>query len=87
MLFYFRESKNASQTQKKICAVYGESAVDNSTCHKWFRKFRENNFNVSDARSERPAETDSNEILALIESDRHRTREIPIEKISSVKQH
>jgi len=24
MLFYFRKGKNASQTQKKICAVYGE---------------------------------------------------------------
>jgi len=87
MLFYFRKGKNASQTQKEICVVYGERAVDDFTCCKWFRKFRENNFNVSDARSGRPAETDSNKILALIESDRHRTREIPIEKISSVKQH
>jgi len=53
MLFYLRKGKKglASQTQKKICAVYGESAVDDSTCHKWFKKFRENNFNVSDARS------------------------------------
>jgi len=87
MLLYFQKGKNASQTQKKICTLYDESAVDDSTCRKWFRKFRENNFNVSDARSGRPAETDGNEILALIESDRHRTRKIPIEKIPSVKQH
>jgi len=63
MLFYFRKGKNASQTQKKICAMHSESAVDDSTCHKWFRKFRENNFNVSDARSGRPTETDGNEIM------------------------
>jgi len=77
MLFYFRKGKNISQTQKKICAVHGESAID-STCRKWLRKFRENNFNLSDAsRSKRPAEADGNEILALIESDRYRTtREI-----------
>jgi len=37
MLFYFWKGKNASQTQKKICALYDESVVD-STCCK-FRKF------------------------------------------------
>lgn len=78
MLFYFRKGKNASQTQKKICAVYGEDAVDDSTCRKWFRKFRENNCNLSDTpRSGRSVEADGKEILALIESDQHRTtREI-----------
>ncbi|XP_023230347.1 histone-lysine N-methyltransferase SETMAR-like [Centruroides sculpturatus] len=78
MLFYFRKGKNASQTQKKICSVYGEGAIDDSTCRKWFRKFRESNFNLSDApRSGRPAEADDDKILALIESDRHKTtREI-----------
>ena len=24
MLYYFKEGKNATETQKKICAVYGE---------------------------------------------------------------
>jgi len=61
--------------------MYGENAVDDSTCCKWFRKFRANNFNVNNARSGRPAKTDDNEILALIESDRHRTQKISIEKI------
>ena len=26
-------------TQKKICAVYGEGAVTDPTCQKWFVKF------------------------------------------------
>ena len=25
--------------QKKICAVYGEGAVTNRTCQKWFAEF------------------------------------------------
>ena len=29
MLYYFKKGKNATETQKKICAVYGESAVVN----------------------------------------------------------
>ena len=27
MLYYFKKCKNATETQKTICAVYGESAV------------------------------------------------------------
>ena len=27
MLYYFKEGKNANETQKQVCAVYGESAV------------------------------------------------------------
>ena len=38
MLYYFKKSKNATET-KKICAVYGETAVTDRTCQKWFEKF------------------------------------------------
>ena len=27
MLYYFKRGKNATETQKKICAVYGEASV------------------------------------------------------------
>ena len=39
MLYYFKRGKNATETQKKICAVYGEGAVTDQTCQKWFVKF------------------------------------------------
>ena len=40
MLYYFKEGKNATEMQKKkICAVYGEGAVTDRTCQKWFVKF------------------------------------------------
>ena len=34
MLYYFKKGKNATKTQKKICAVYGEGAVTDGTCQK-----------------------------------------------------
>ena len=37
MLYYFKKGKNATEMQKKICAVYGESTV--KMCQKWFVKF------------------------------------------------
>ena len=38
MLYYFKKGKNATET-KRICAVYGEGAVTDRTCEKWFVKF------------------------------------------------
>ena len=39
MLYYFKKGKNATGMQKKICAVYGEGAVTDRRCQKWFAKF------------------------------------------------
>ena len=35
----FKKGKNATEKQKKVCAVYGEGAVTDGTCQKWFAKF------------------------------------------------
>ena len=39
--YYFKKGKNATEMQKKkkICAVYGEGAVNDWKCQKWFAKF------------------------------------------------
>ena len=40
ILYYFKQGKNTTEIQKKICAVYGEGAVNDQMCQKWFAKFR-----------------------------------------------
>ena len=39
MLYHFKKGKNATETQKMICAANGEGAVTDRTCQKWFVKF------------------------------------------------
>ena len=39
MFYYFKKDKNATEIQKKICAVCGEGAVTDQTCYRWFAKF------------------------------------------------
>ena len=39
MSYYFKKCKNTTEIQKKTCAVYGEGAVTDRTCQKWFAKF------------------------------------------------
>ena len=78
MLYYFKKGKNATEMQKKICAVYGEGAVTDQTCQKWFERFRAGDFSLGDAsRLGRPGEVDSDQIETLIENNqRYTTREI-----------
>ena len=74
MLYYFKKGKNASETQKKIGAVYGEYAVTDRTCQKWFVKFCAVDFSLDDApRLGRLVEVDSNQIETLIENNQHYT--------------
>ena len=69
MLYYFKKGKNATVTQKKICAVYAEGAVSDQTCQKWFEKFHAGDFLLDNAPwSGRPGEVDSNQIETLIEN-------------------
>ena len=49
MLYYFKKGKNATEAQKKICAVYGEGAVTDWMGQKWFMKFRAGDFSLDDA--------------------------------------
>ena len=70
MLYYFKKSKNATETQRKICAVYGEGAVIDRMYPKWFVKFHAGDFSLDSAPwSGRPVEADSNQIETLIENN------------------
>ena len=92
MLYYFKKGKNTTETHKKICAVYGEGAVTDRTCQKWFAKSHAGDFSLDDApQSGRPVEVDSDQIETIIENNqRYIMREIAdILKISksSVENH
>ena len=74
MLYYFKKGKNTTETQKEIYAVYGDGAVTDQTCQKWFVRFRAGDFLLDDApRLGRPDEVDSDHIETLIETSLHYT--------------
>ena len=74
ILYYFKKGKNAAETQKKMCAVYGEGAVSARTCQKWFAKFCAGDFLLDDApQSGRPVEVDSDQPETFIENDQRYT--------------
>ena len=47
--------RNATEAAEMICAAYGENAVSHATCKKWYKKFRQGDFNFeNEPRSGRP---------------------------------
>ena len=69
MLYYFKKGKSATETHRKICAVYGEGAVTDRMCQKWFAKFCAGDFSLDYL----PGEVDSDQIETLIEINKHYT--------------
>ena len=71
MLYYFKKGKNVTETQKLICAVYGEDAVTDQTCQKWSVKFFAGDFSLDDAEISlgRPVAVDGNQIETLTENN------------------
>ena len=67
MLCYLKKGKNTAETQTRICAVYGEGAVVNRVCPKWFLKYHAGDFSLDIApRSGRQAEVDSDQVETLL---------------------
>ena len=74
MLCYFKRGKNATEMQKKICAVYGEGAGTDWHVKRGFAEFCAGDFSLDDAaHSGRPVKVDSNQIKTLIENNQHST--------------
>ena len=54
--------------------MYGEDAVTDQMCQKWFVKFRVGDFSLDDAPGlGRPFEVDRDQIKTLIENNQHCT--------------
>ena len=55
MLCYFKNGESTTETHThthKICAVYGEGAVTDQMCQKWFAKFCAGDFPLNDSHSQ-----------------------------------
>ena len=69
IMLYFKKGKNTTETQKNICAMYGEGAVTDQTCQKWFAKFHAGDFSLDNAPwSGRPNEVDRDQIKTSTEN-------------------
>jgi len=78
MLYEFNRGSTAAEATRNICAAYGDRAVDDSTCYRWFAKFESGDTILTDkSRSGRPVEFDDQALDDLLQVDpRQTTREL-----------
>ncbi|XP_011196439.2 uncharacterized protein LOC105221294 isoform X2 [Zeugodacus cucurbitae] len=83
MSTYNKASDHATETKRKICAVYGNDAVSERVVQIWFSKFRKGDTSCVDGqRTGRPGVADSDKVKMLIERNPHFTTKKIAEIIS-----
>ena len=56
LLFEFGKVGKAAEAARNICVVNGDNAMGESSSRKWFSRFKEDRFDISDTpRSGRPS--------------------------------
>ena len=47
LLCDFKRGAKAAESAKNICAVYGDNGIEESMARKWFSRFKEDRFDIS----------------------------------------
>jgi len=68
LLFCFNLKKSAADSHRMLVEVYGDNALSETTCRDWFRRFNDDNFDLSDKKREnRPRKVEDCQLQALLD--------------------
>lgn len=48
LLHYFIQKKSAAEAHRILVETYGDNALSDTTCRDWFRRFKNNDFELED---------------------------------------
>ena len=70
LLHYFNMKKTAAESHRILVEVYGEHALAERTCQKWFARFKSGDFGLEDEeRPGQPKKFEDEELEALLDED------------------
>lgn len=70
LLHYFNMSKTAAECHRILVDVYGEHALAEKTCRKWFAHFKSGDFDLEDKeRPGQPKKFEDEELEVLLDED------------------
>ena len=76
LLHYFNMKKTAAESHRILVQVYGEHALVERTCQKWFARFKSSDFGLEDEeRPGQPKKFEDEELEALLNKDCSQTQE------------
>jgi len=70
LLFCFNLKKSAAELHQMLMEVYNDNALSETTCRDWFRRFNDDNFDLSDKKREnQPRKVEDCQLQALLDKD------------------
>ena len=76
LLHYCNMKKTAPESHRILVEVYGDHALAERTCKKWFARFKSGDFGLEDEESPgQPKEFEDEELEALLDEDCYQTQE------------
>ncbi|KAG5311890.1 MOS1T transposase, partial [Pseudoatta argentina] len=74
LLHYFIQKKSAAEAHRILVQTYGDNALSDTTCRDWFRRFKNNDFQLEDKeRSGAPKKFQDKELEQLLDEDPSQT--------------
>ncbi|KAG5318880.1 MOS1T transposase, partial [Pseudoatta argentina] len=74
LLHYFIQKKSAAEAHRILVQTYGDNALSDTTCRGWFRRFKNNDFELEDKeRSGAPKKFQDKELEQLLDEDPSQT--------------
>ncbi|KAG5325898.1 MOS1T transposase, partial [Pseudoatta argentina] len=74
LLHYFIQKKSAAEAHRILVQTYGDDALSDTTCRDWFRRFKNNDFELEDKeRSGAPKKFQDKELEQLLDEDPSQT--------------
>ncbi|KAG5316940.1 MOS1T transposase, partial [Pseudoatta argentina] len=74
LLHYFIQKKSAAEAHRILVQNYGDNALLDTTCRDWFRRFKNNDFELEDKeRSGAPKKFEDKELEQLLDEDPSQT--------------
>ncbi|KAG5313023.1 MOS1T transposase, partial [Pseudoatta argentina] len=68
LLHYFIQKKSAAEAHRILVQTYGDNALSDTTCRDWFRRFKNNDFELEDKeRSGAPKKFQDKELEQLLD--------------------
>ena len=81
LLFCFNLKKSAAESHRMLVEAYGDNALS-ETCRDWFRRFNDDNFDLSDKKREnRPKKVEDYQLQALLDEDNIQSQKMLAEQL------
>jgi len=82
LLFCFNLKKSVAESHRMLVEAYDNNALSETTCRDWFRRFNDENFDLSDKKREnRPRKVEDCQLQAFLDEDDTQSQKMLAEQL------